>query len=205
MGFLPSFPREWRRYWPARDFRTNVKFPYIVAPVSPVSMLVIRRWDIPGRLGTRSTFFVQALRKFPARSALTTALFCDRIGAEAKVCCFGSAGYGYCDAEMTLYPIRDGKPLHYSMAGWRVLVGFLEDCGIELTELIGLKDGDSISAQACFRVANTIDFHWDELVGTRLWLRDQAQEWRRLAEAGGCQRRDDSSQTDRISSRRRRI
>ena len=96
---------------------------------------------------------------------------------------------------ITLYPadkIRNGKPLRYSMAGWGVLIGFLEDCGIELAELIGLKEGESISAQTCFKVANTIDFHWDELIGTRLWLRDHAHEWHRLAEAGGCQWRDDT-------------
>jgi hypothetical protein len=105
---------------------------------------------------------------------------------------------------MTLYPIRDGKPLHYNITGWGVLIGFLEDCGIEPAELIGLKEGDFISAQTCFKVANTIDFHWDELIGTRMWLRDHAQEWRRLAEAGGCEWRDER-QTGPSSSGGRRI
>lgn len=106
---------------------------------------------------------------------------------------------------MTLYPvgqIGDRDPLHYSMAAWEVLIGFLEDCGIEVAELTRVREGESISAQTCFKVANTIDFHWDELIGPRIWLRDHAQEWRRLAEADGCQRRD-RRQSGSISPGRR--
>jgi hypothetical protein len=80
-----------------------------------------------------------------------------------------------------------GKPLHYSPGGWEVLIRFLKDCGLETAEFTNVRAGSSISAETCFRVANTIDFHWDELSGTKAWLRDHAREWRRLAEAGGCQ------------------
>jgi hypothetical protein len=78
------------------------------------------------------------------------------------------------------------KPLHYSPAGWEVLIRFLKDCGIETGEFTKVHEGYRISAETCFRVANTIDFHWDELTGTRAWLRNHVGEWRRLAEAGGC-------------------
>jgi hypothetical protein len=93
---------------------------------------------------------------------------------------------------MTLYPIKpaqDDRPLHYTWAGWEVLIGFLKDCGIELTEFKRVDEGDPISAETCFKVANTIDFHWDELIGNRIWLRNHVQEWRLLAEAGGCRKR----------------
>jgi hypothetical protein len=80
----------------------------------------------------------------------------------------------------------EGGPVHYSPAGWQVLVRFLNDCGIETGEFAGVHESYVISAETCFRVANTIDFHWDELTGSREWLRDHAREWRRLAEAGGC-------------------
>jgi hypothetical protein len=83
----------------------------------------------------------------------------------------------------------EGRPLHYSPAGWEVLIRFLQECGIETAELKKVHEGGPVSAQTCFRVANAIDFHWDELTGTKLWLRDHAREWRRLAESGGCQQR----------------
>ena len=89
---------------------------------------------------------------------------------------------------MDLYGInrtRQAEPVHYSPAGWQVLIRFLKDCGIETGEFTKVHEGYAISAETCFRVANTIDFHWDELVGTKAWLRDHAREWRRLAEAGG--------------------
>ena len=92
---------------------------------------------------------------------------------------------------MDLYAVKrasEGRPLHYSPASWEVLIRFLQDCGIETVEFTKVHEGYPISAETCFRVANTIDFHWDELVGTKAWLRDHAREWRRLAEAGGCQR-----------------
>ena len=78
------------------------------------------------------------------------------------------------------------KSLHYSPAAWEVLIRFLKDCGIETGEFTKVHEGYPISAETCFRVANTIDFHWDELTGTRAWLRNHVGEWRRLAEAGGC-------------------
>ena len=93
---------------------------------------------------------------------------------------------------MDLYPVdrtSEGKALHYSPAGWGVLIRFLEDCGLKTDEFRTAQGAYSVSAEMCFRVANTIDFHWDELVGTRAWLRDHAREWRRLAEDGGCRAR----------------
>ena len=93
---------------------------------------------------------------------------------------------------MDLYGVNrssEARPLHYSPAGWEVLIRFLKDCGIEIDEFRKIREGHTISAETCFRVANTIDFHWDELTGTRAWLRDHTQEWRRLAEAGGCRGR----------------
>ena len=93
---------------------------------------------------------------------------------------------------MDLYAVNrtsEARPLHYSRAGWEVLIRFLRDCGLEIAEFEKVHEGVPISAETCFRVANTIDFHWDELTGTRAWLRDHTQEWRRLAEAGGCQQR----------------
>jgi hypothetical protein len=93
---------------------------------------------------------------------------------------------------MDLYALNrtsEGKPLHYSPAGWGVLIRFLKDCGIETDEITNMQAGHPVSAEMCFRIANTIDFHWDELTGTRAWLRDHAREWRRLAESGGCQGR----------------
>ena len=85
--------------------------------------------------------------------------------------------------------IRESRPLHYNPASWEVLIRFLNDCGIEMDEFKKVHQGYPISAETCFRVANTIEFHWDELTGTRVWLRDHVREWRRLAEAGGCQTR----------------
>ena len=93
---------------------------------------------------------------------------------------------------MDLYGVNrrsESGPVHYSPAGWQVLIRFLKDCGIETGEFTKVNEGYPISAETCFRVANTIDFHWDELTGSRAWLRDHAREWRRLAEAGGCQGR----------------
>jgi hypothetical protein len=93
---------------------------------------------------------------------------------------------------MDLYGVNrasEDRPLHYSPGGWQVLTRFLKDCGIETGEFSQVHEGYPISAETCFRVANTIDFHWDELTGTRAWLRDHAREWRRLAEAGGCRSR----------------
>jgi hypothetical protein len=93
---------------------------------------------------------------------------------------------------MDLYPMDqtcDDRPLHYSRAGWEVLIGFLRYCGIEVTEFKKVNEGNPISAETCFKVAATLDFHWDELIGNKIWLRDHVQEWRRLAEAGGCQQR----------------
>ena len=90
---------------------------------------------------------------------------------------------------MDLYGVNrtsEERPLHYSPAGWQVLTRFLKDCGIETDEFTQVGESSPISAETCFRVANTIDFHWDELTGTRAWLREHAREWRRLAEAGGC-------------------
>ena len=93
---------------------------------------------------------------------------------------------------MDLYPANGragGTPLHYSPAGWEVLIRFLQDCGIETGELEKADEGYPISAETCFRVASAIEFHWDELTGTKLWLRGHAREWRRLAESAGCQQR----------------
>ena len=93
---------------------------------------------------------------------------------------------------MDLYGVNrrsESGPVHYSPAGWQVLIRFLKDCGIDTGEFTKVHEGYAISAETCFRVANTIDFHWDELTGSRSWLRDHAREWRRLAEAGGCQGR----------------
>ena len=84
---------------------------------------------------------------------------------------------------MDLYGVNrtsEERPLHYSPAGWQVLTRFLKDCGIETDEFTQVGESCPISAETCFRVANTIDFHWDELTGTRAWLREHAREWRRL-------------------------
>ena len=67
----------------------------------------------------------------------------------------------------------------YNWAGWRWLLDYLDDKGLDLSEFAGSNDGDLISDETCKKVANLIEEGLPALDDEyREWLTPHVQLWR---------------------------
>jgi len=90
-----------------------------------------------------------------------------------------------------LYP-RDtkfeGEPLDYNRIGYETLTHYLKSWGVDVSEFNSCNEGYPISSETCNKVADALDAHLHELSADhKRWLEGHAAEWRRLAQAGGCE------------------